>query len=109
MAPSDAAGRVGLMMMRLRPGESVRVPGTNCELWWDGDQEVTVYRRGGFWDLSPLTRPGRVLVWERLADRPHLGWWPIVPLASRNTYRSGNAGAGHTASAEVQMRSNESR
>jgi hypothetical protein len=85
--PDATRGR--LFMLRLRPGVPVRVPGTNCELQWDGDQAVAVYRRGGFWDLSPLTRPGLALLKERLAERPHLGWWPIMPLASRNTYRSG--------------------
>lgn len=113
-SPEEGPGQP--RMVRLRPGQPTRIPGTGCELWWDGDQAVTVYRRGGFWDLSPLTRPGRVLAWQRLADRPHLGWWPIMPLTCRNTYRVGGArpgastGEGAQASwAAFQMRSNESR
>jgi hypothetical protein len=76
---------------KLVPGVPTLIPGTRCEVRWDGDQEIAVEQHGGFWDLSPLTRPDRVMLWERLADRPHLGWWPVVPLASRATYRSRNS------------------
>lgn len=76
-------------MIRLVPGEPTQIPGTRCEVRWDGEREITVYRRrDGLWDLSPLSRRGIVLAWQRLAERPHLGWWPIVPLTSRTTYRS---------------------
>lgn len=78
-------------VLRLRPHVPTTVPGTNCEIRWDGDGEVVVHRgRDGIWDLSPLARDsGRVLAWERLTDRPHLGWWPLVPLARPATYRAG--------------------
>ena len=79
------------MLLRLPPGSPVRLPGTNLELQWDGHRAVVIQRRGGIWDLSPLTRPGRALLKQRLADRPHLGWWPITPLATRTTYRRGRA------------------
>lgn len=67
-------------MIRLVPGEPTQIPGTRCEVRWDGEREITIYRRrNGLWDLSPLSRPGIVLAWQRLAEWPHLGWWPIVP------------------------------
>jgi hypothetical protein len=29
-----------------------------------------------------------VLLWQRLADRPHLGWWPLLPVAVPRIYRA---------------------
>jgi hypothetical protein len=72
----------------LRPGRWTVVPGTGVAVWWEAGHEVTVRRREGFWDLCPLTIPGRVCAWVRLVDRPQLGSWPITPLATRVTYRS---------------------
>jgi len=81
--------RNGLSMIALRPHVPTRVPGTNCEIRWDGNHEIVIYRRAdGIWDLSPLARDqGHILAWQRLANRHHLGWWPLVPLARPATYR----------------------
>ncbi|QSB14033.1 hypothetical protein JQS43_21220 [Natronosporangium hydrolyticum] len=117
--PDDVPGQVG--MARLVPGRPVRLPGTSVEVWWDGDQQLMVYRRAGVWDLSAAVRVGRVLAWTRLADRRHLGWWPLLPLGRRSIYRAnspfpvtdahrrraGAAGSGSRAAA--QIRSNASR
>lgn len=78
-------------LLKLVPGVPTLIPGTRCEVRWDGDQEMVLVRQEGFWDLSPLTRRGRVMAWQRLADRPHLGWWPLVALPTRTTYRSRNS------------------
>lgn len=72
----------------LLPGRWTPLPGTGLLVWWDGEQEVTVPREGGFWNLARLAVPGRVLAWARLADRPELGAWPIMPVVSRATYGS---------------------
>jgi hypothetical protein len=74
-------------IVTLRPHRWTPIPGTRLHIRWDGDDEVRVHR-AEFWDLSPLVRRGRVLAWARIADRPALGAWPIVPLTSRTTYRS---------------------
>lgn len=74
-------------MVTLHPHHWTPIPGTNLLIRWDGDGEVRVHR-GELWDLSPLVRPGPVLAWAQLADRPALGVWPIVPLARRAHYRS---------------------
>lgn len=73
----------------LIPGVPVGLPGTNVELRWDGEGEAALVRgTNGIWDLSPLARRGRVLLWQRLADRPHLGWWPLLPVAVPRIYRA---------------------
>lgn len=79
-------------MVTLRPHHWTPIPGTKLMIRWDGDSEVDVHR-GQVWDLSPLVRADRVLAWARIADRPSLGAWPIVPLTWRTTYRS--AGVAH--------------
>lgn len=67
-------------MLKLRPGELTVVPGTRCGIRYDGPGEVTVYRlAGGWWDLSPLQSPGRVLLWCYVVDHPELPPWPIMP------------------------------
>lgn len=73
-------------MIKLIPHRWTPIPDTNLVVRWDGEQEVIVWRCGGFWNLAPLVRLGRVLAWARLADRPDLGSWPIMPLTRRNTY-----------------------
>jgi hypothetical protein len=84
----DPASGGGVDMVRLVPGCPVRLAGTGLEVRWDGERELAVYRRGGIWDLSPAVRIGRVLAWTRLVKHPHLGWWPILPMGSRATYRA---------------------
>ena len=74
--------------MRLVPGRWTPLPGTGVAVRWDGEQEITVARAGGFWNLAPLAVPGRVLAWARLAERPELGVWPVVAIGSGAIYRS---------------------
>jgi hypothetical protein len=74
--------------VRLVPGRWTPLPGTGVVVHWDGDQEITVARAGGFWNLAPLTVPGRVLAWARLAGRPELGMWPVIAIGSGAIYRS---------------------
>lgn len=69
--------------VRVPPRCWTPIPGTNLALWWGAEQAITVRRRGGCWDLSPLTRLGRVCAWLALVQRPQLGWWPITPPARR--------------------------
>jgi hypothetical protein len=76
-----------LTTVTLRPHHWTRIPGTNLLVRWDGEYAVNVHR-GEIWDLAPLVRAGQVLAWARIADRPSLGPWPLLPLASRTTYRS---------------------
>lgn len=70
--------------LRLIPGEWVTVPETRVAVRWDGDREVTVTRLpGGYWDLSRLASPGRVLLWSCLVDHPEMPPWPVMPSPSR--------------------------
>lgn len=78
-----------IQMATLWPHRWTPLPGTRVVVRWDGEREVAVARTDGFWDLAPLAVRGRVLAWARLADRPELGVWPVVAIASRSTYRSG--------------------
>lgn len=98
---------------RLRPGVPVRLAGTGVEVCWSGHGELVVYRRAGIWDLSPAVRPGRVLAWTRLVDRPQLGWWPLLPLATRTAYRGNSRsrclGYWSYGRAAAHTRSNDSR
>lgn len=77
-----------MQTVRLAQHQWTALPGTTVVVWWDGEQAITVARQGEFWSLAPLAVPGRVLAWARLADRPELGAWPIVPLGRRAVYRS---------------------
>jgi len=74
--------------VRLIPGRWTPLPGTGVVVRWDGEQEITVARAGGFWNLAALVMPGRVLAWARLAERPELGVWPVVAIGSGAIYRS---------------------
>jgi hypothetical protein len=77
-----------VQLVRLVPHRWTALPGTGVLVRYDGEREVTVVRRGEFWNLAPLAAPGRVLAWARLADRPELGAWPILAVASGALYRS---------------------
>lgn len=74
--------------VRLMPGRWMPLPGTAVVVRWDGEQEITVARVGGFWDLAPLALPGRVMAWARLAERPELGVWPVVVIGPGTIYHS---------------------
>lgn len=75
------------LMVELQPHRWTAIPGTGVAVRWDGELTVTVERRGSFWDFTALARHGPVFAWVRLAGRPELGMWPIVPLAARRAAR----------------------
>lgn len=61
-------------------------------VWLDDDREIPVYQWDGIWDLSPLTRHGRVLAWAAFTDQPRVRPWPLLPPARRTGYRSNSEG-----------------
>jgi hypothetical protein len=74
--------------LSLSPGRWTAIPQTNLVILWLGTDGVAISRIGGVWNLARLAVPGRVVAWVTFADRPDVAPWPIVPLASRATYRS---------------------
>ena len=89
-SPDPRAGtrRPAARTVELLPGVPTRIPGTRVELRWDGDRPTTLHARAGKWDLHPLLSPGpaQLLAWQRLATRPHLGWWPLLPVLNPADY-----------------------
>jgi hypothetical protein len=74
--------------LTLPPGQPTQLPGTGVELRWDGGSPIVIGRTAdGIWDVSPGVRSGEVLLWERITSRPHLGWWPVVSISWRTTWR----------------------
>lgn len=70
----------------LVPGRWIALPGTRCEVRWDGTESITVYQHGEFWDLSPVvSRSGEVRAWARIAraGRPVTPPWPILAPSDR--------------------------
>jgi hypothetical protein len=63
-------------------------------VWLADEQEVPVYQWDGIWDLSSLTRPGRVVAWAAFTDQPEMKPWPLLPPTRRTWYRSNNMDGG---------------
>jgi hypothetical protein len=81
-------------LVTLHPHQWTPLPETNVTVWLDDDPELTVYQWDGIWDLSPLTRSGRVLAWAAFADQPAVRPWPLLPPPRCTRYRSAHGSEG---------------
>jgi hypothetical protein len=58
------------------------VPGTNITVLHEGSDAITIHRRAGGWDFTPLSsRPGVGFAWVMITrnGRPVTSPWPITP------------------------------
>jgi hypothetical protein len=66
-------------LARLVPGRWTPVPGTRCEVRWDGVEEISVHRREDALDLSAVPAPGYVLARIVRAGRAGPPWPVLAP------------------------------
>jgi hypothetical protein len=80
-------------LVTLRPGRWTPVPGTRCEVRWDGEREITVHRQDDAWDLSAIpSPPGYLLARVHGPGRPPSPPWPIeaAPLRTLPLWPGGH-------------------